>query len=45
MKYLIYAAYGSNMLKERFMVYIKGGEFEGNPYPGSTDKSEPEDLG
>ncbi len=45
MQYLIYAAYGSNLFKERFMFYIKGGVFEGRHYNGSTDKSEPEDLG
>jgi len=45
MKYLIYAAYGSNLLKERFMFYIKGGMYRGKPYNGSTDKIEPEDLG
>jgi len=45
MKYLIYAAYGSNLLKERFMVYIRGGDFEGRPYEGSSDTTEPEDLG
>jgi len=48
MKYLIYAAYGSNLLKERFMRYIKGGKFEGfegKDYRGSSDKSEPKDLG
>jgi hypothetical protein len=27
MVYVIYAAYGSNLLKERFLVYIKGGTF------------------
>ncbi len=45
MKYLIYAAYGSNMLKEKFMCYIKGGVFEGKNYTESTYKSEPEDVG
>lgn len=45
MSYLIYAAYGSNMLKERFLYYIKGGLFEGKYYEGSRDKTEPEDLG
>ncbi|MCM8772324.1 MAG: gamma-glutamylcyclotransferase [Candidatus Omnitrophica bacterium] len=45
MKYLIYAAYGSNLLKERFIVYIKGGYFENRHYEGSSDKSDPEDLG
>lgn len=45
MKYMIYAAYGSNLLKERFMVYIKGGEFCGQVYEGSRDKTEPVHLG
>lgn len=45
MNYLIYAAYGSNLLKERFMVYIKGGFYEGRQYQGSKDKTEPEDFG
>lgn len=45
MKHLIYAAYGSNLLKERFLFYIKGGEFAGKNYNGSEDKSEPESLG
>ncbi|MCX7668115.1 MAG: hypothetical protein N2Z84_04205 [Atribacterota bacterium] len=43
--YLIYAAYGSNMVRERFMVYIKGGYFRERWYPGSSDTSDPEDLG
>lgn len=45
MNYLIYAAYGSNLLKERFMVYIKGGYFEGIEYTGCSDKTEPISLG
>jgi hypothetical protein len=45
MNYLIYAAYGSNLLKERFMVYIKGGKYRGREYRGSIDKTEPRDLG
>ncbi|MCX7914461.1 MAG: hypothetical protein N2511_07740 [Thermodesulfovibrionales bacterium] len=45
MSYLIYAAYGSNMLRERFLYYIKGGFFEDKYYEGSRDKTEPEDLG
>lgn len=45
MRYLIYAAYGSNLLKERFMCYIKGGVFIGKEYTGCSDKSEPVDLG
>jgi len=44
MKYLVYATYGSNLLKKRFMVYIKGGNFDGRDYKGSSDKSEPKDL-
>ncbi|MDI6846292.1 MAG: hypothetical protein QME28_09170 [Candidatus Saccharicenans sp.] len=44
-KRLIYAAYGSNLLKERFMVYILGGNFRGRTYQGCSDKSEPEDVG
>ncbi len=43
MKYLIYAVYGLSLLKERFMFYMKGGNFEGKYYTGSADKSEPED--
>jgi len=45
MKYLIYAAYGSNLLKERFMAYIKGGKYQGRDYEGSRDKTEPIDSG
>lgn len=45
MKYLIYAAYGSNLLKERFMVYIKGGEYRGRYYKGSSDKEDSIDSG
>ncbi len=45
MHYLIYAAYGSNLLKERFMVYIKGGRYRDRNYQGSKDKTEPQDLG
>jgi len=45
MKYLIYAAYGSNLLKERFMFYIEGGVYRGKLYIGGAYKSEPEDLG
>lgn len=38
-----YAAYGSNLLEERFMTYIKGGNsrFNGRSYPGCRDKSDP----
>ena len=42
---VIYAAYGSNLLKERFLVYIKGGEFEGKNYKGCKDKTDPVNLG
>ena len=42
---LIYAAYGSNLLKERLMVYIQGGVFQNREYEGCTDKTPPEDLG
>lgn len=45
MKFLLYAAYGSNLLKERFMVYIMGGNFMGRHYDGSTDKTKPEFWG
>lgn len=44
-EYLIYAAYGSNLLRERFMCYIKGGEFMNNVYKGSNDKTDPEEVG
>jgi len=30
MKYLIYIAYSPNLIKERFIAYIKGGYFEKN---------------
>lgn len=30
--YVWYVSYGSNMLKERFLCYIKGGSFEGSRY-------------
>ncbi|MEN2777377.1 hypothetical protein ABCY62_20355 [Acetivibrio clariflavus] len=44
-KYVWYACYGSNILKERFMHYIKGGEcrFNGAHYNGCKDKSDPLD--
>lgn len=45
MNKIIYAAYGSNLLKERFFVYIKGGVFKYVNYSGCRDKTEPEDLG
>lgn len=41
--YIWYACYGSNLLRERFMLYITGGKcrFNGKRYDGCTDKSEP----
>jgi len=46
MKYLIYAAYGSNLLKERFTAYIKGGYFCGQDHsPCKYDPTEPVHLG
>ena len=45
MKKVIYAAYGSNLLKERFLVYIQGGNYQNRNYKGCTDKAESEDLG
>lgn len=45
-KYVWYACYGSNLLQERFMYYIKGGEctLNGTSYSGCTDKSDPVDV-
>jgi hypothetical protein len=42
-EYVWYASYGSNMLYERFMYYIKGGyyEFNNKTYPGCKDKTLP----
>lgn len=45
MKRLIYAAYGSNLLRERFMYYIKGGRYRQKCYKGSRDTTDPVDLG
>jgi hypothetical protein len=47
MEYVIYAAYGSNLLKERLLTYIKGGKFRGLPkwHTGCPDKTEPLSLG
>jgi len=45
MKKVIYAVYGSNLLKKRFLVYIKGGKFEDIQYKGCKDKTEPVDRG
>lgn len=38
-----YASYGSNLHRDRFLTYIKGGKPEGSTrtYDGCTDKSEP----
>lgn len=44
-KKVIYAVYGSNLLEERFLAYIKGGFYEGKEYKGCTNKKEPIDLG
>ncbi len=44
-KKIIYAVYGSNLLKERFMIYIKGGWYKGQKYRGCRDKTEPIDKG
>jgi gamma-glutamylcyclotransferase (GGCT)/AIG2-like uncharacterized protein YtfP len=43
--YVWYANYGSNLLYERFITYIKGGncKFNGVDYPGCRDKSLPKD--
>lgn len=42
-RYVWYASYGSNMLRERFMLYIEGGvnRFNGRSYEGCKDKSAP----
>jgi len=45
MEKVIYAVYGSNLLKERFLAYIKGGFYEGRKYNGCINKEEPIDLG
>jgi len=45
MKKILYAVYGSNLYRKRFICYIKGGEFGGNTYKGCNDKTEPEDYG
>ncbi len=45
MKKVIYAVYGSNLLKERFLAYIKGGFYKGKNYEGCTDKNDPIDRG
>ncbi len=45
MKKIIYAVYGSNLLKERFLVYIKGGDYKERHYLGCEDKTYPIDRG
>jgi len=42
---IIYAVYGSNLLKERFLAYIRGGTYKGHQYNGCRDKTEPIDRG
>lgn len=42
---VIYGAYGSNLLKERFLAYIKGGTYRGVEYKGCSNKNDPIDLG
>ncbi len=42
---IIYASYGSNILKERFMYYIKGGIYRGYKYKGCQNKKDPISLG
>ncbi|WP_049685900.1 hypothetical protein [Thermoanaerobacter kivui] len=42
---IYYGAYGSNLLRERFLVYIKGGVYEGKVYEGCRDKTEPVAMG
>jgi len=44
-KQIIYAAYGANLCKERFMVYIDGGEYNRKQYKGCRDKTEPAECG
>jgi hypothetical protein len=46
MAYVIYAAYGSNLLTERLLAYIKGGSFRGiTSHTGCPDKTEPVSFG
>ena len=40
-EYVWYVSYGSNMLKERFMCYIKGGSFEGSRYRQACSDATP----
>ena len=44
-EYVWYASYGSNLLRERFLCYIQGGQPEGTNkiYSGCTDKALPID--
>ena len=41
MEKVIYAAYGSNMLKERLLAYINGGRYYNHDYIGCKDKTDP----
>jgi len=47
MEYVIYAAYGSNLLKERLLAYIIGESFRGitKKHTGCPDKTEPVSIG
>ncbi|HAV92975.1 TPA: hypothetical protein DCW38_07350 [candidate division WOR-3 bacterium] len=45
MSSLLYAVYGSNLLRERFIYYIEGGKFRGEIYNGCRDKTLPVDSG
>jgi hypothetical protein len=47
MEHVIYASYGSNLLEERFLVYINSGKFrnKGTDYPGCEDKTQPQYIG
>lgn len=44
-KKIIYAAYGSNLLRKRFLAYINGGDFYGKYYSGCSNKRKPISLG
>ncbi|GLI54478.1 hypothetical protein [Thermodesulfovibrio yellowstonii] len=44
-KYLLYAAYGSNLLKKRLLAYIEGKDFKGRKHNGCSDRTSPEDYG
>lgn len=41
MNKILYAVYGSNLLKERFLCYIHGGYYMGKNHIGCTDKFPP----